>query len=98
MPPCAEKHRAVCLRKHILKGWCFEVPYVSIKAYPKDEAIKRRVAERINQVLLEEWGCPQKAISISIEEFAPEEFEEKVTKPEIEPKVDKMLIYWGEKR
>ena len=32
------------------------MPYIAIKAYPKDKEIKKRVAERINQVFLEEWG------------------------------------------
>ena len=48
------------------------MPYIAIQAYPKDEEIKKRVVERINQVFLEEWGCPQSAISISMEEVAPE--------------------------
>ena len=46
------------------------MPYISIKAYPKDEETKRRVVEKINQVFLETWGCSQKAISISIEEVS----------------------------
>ena len=50
------------------------MPYIKIKAYPKDPAIKQRVAERINQVFLEEWGCPAEAISISMEEVAPEKW------------------------
>ena len=49
------------------------MPYIAIKAYPKDEAVKRRVAERIKQVFLEEWGCSRQAISVSIKEVAPED-------------------------
>lgn len=73
------------------------MPYIKIKAYPKDEEVKKRVADRINQVFLEEWGCPQEAISISIESIAPQDWNEKVVKPEIEPNKDKMLILDGEK-
>ena len=73
------------------------MPYIQIKAYPKDEEIKKRVADRINQVFLEEWGCPQEAISVSIEEVLPQDWNEKVVKPEIEPNKDKMLILDGEK-
>lgn len=29
------------------------MPYIKIKAYPKDEAIKNRVADRINEIFLE---------------------------------------------
>ena len=43
------------------------MPYIQIRAYPKDEEIKKRVAERIKDVFLEEWGCPEKAISVSFE-------------------------------
>ncbi len=73
------------------------MPYIQIKAYPKDEEIKKRVADRINQVFLEEWGCPQEAISVSVEEVLPQDWNEKVVKPEIEPNKDKMLILEGEK-
>lgn len=73
------------------------MPYIAIKAYPKDEETKRRVAEKINQVFLEEWGCRPEAITISIEEFTPDEFKEKVTAPEIEPNKDKMLLLFGKK-
>lgn len=73
------------------------MPYIQIKAYPKDEEIKKRVADRINQVFLEEWGCPQEAISVSVEEVLSQDWNEKVVKPEIEPNKDKMLILEGEK-
>ncbi len=74
------------------------MPYIAIKAYPKDEETKKRVAEKINQVFLEEWGCPPQAISISMEEIKPEEWEEKIVKPEIEPKKEYMMILNGEKQ
>lgn len=74
------------------------MPYIAIKAYPKDEETKKRVVERINQVLLEEWGCPPHAVSISVEEFDPAEWAEKVQKPEMDPKKDKMMILQGGKR
>ena len=73
------------------------MPYIAIKAYPKDEAIKKRVADRINQVFLEEWGCSPEAISISIEEVSPEKWTDEVVKKEIEPKKDKMIILDGKK-
>ena len=74
------------------------MPYIAIKAYPKDEATKQAVVEKINQVFLETWGCPPQAITISVEEVAPELWQEQVVKPEIEPKLDKMMILNGEKR
>jgi len=74
------------------------MPYIKIKAYPKDPAIKQRVAERINQVFLEEWGCPAEAISISMEEVAPEKWDSEVRKPEIETNLSKMMILDGRKQ
>ena len=73
------------------------MPYIAIKAYPKDEAIKKRVADRINQVFLEEWGCSPEAISISIEEVSPEKWTDEVVKKENEPQKDKMIILDGKK-
>ncbi|MBR6548334.1 MAG: hypothetical protein IKT68_02205 [Clostridia bacterium] len=74
------------------------MPYIAVKAYPKDPEIQKRVAERINQVFLEEWGCPPEAISISMESIAPELWETTVVKNEIEPKQEAMLILHGQKK
>lgn len=73
------------------------MPYVEIKAYPKDEATKQAVAEKINQVFLELWGCGQEAISINIAEYTPEDWEREVFQAEVEPNKDHMLIYAGKK-
>jgi len=73
------------------------MPYIAIKCYPKDTETKKKVVEKINEIFLEAWGCPQEAITISLEEFAPEEWEEKVKKTEIDPHQDKMMILSGEK-
>ena len=74
------------------------MPYIAIKAYPKDEETKKKVVSEINEIFLKYWGCPPEAISISMENFPPEEWEEKVVKPEIEKKADKMMILSGEKK
>ena len=47
------------------------MPYIAIKAYPKDEKTKKEIVEKINQLFLETWGCPQEAINISMEEVDP---------------------------
>ncbi|MBO4793586.1 MAG: tautomerase family protein [Deltaproteobacteria bacterium] len=73
------------------------MPYIAIKAYPKDDATKREIVDRINQLFLEVWKCPQEAISISIEEFEPALWEENVFKKEIEPHRDKMMMLSGKK-
>ena len=74
------------------------MPYIAIRSWPKDEETVNRVVERINQVFLEEWGCPPQALTISLEEVAPENWQEQVVKPEIEPRMDKMMILSGEKK
>lgn len=73
------------------------MPYIDIKAYPKDEATKKEVAEKINQIFLELWGCSQESISINIEEYTPEIWEKEVFQAEVEPNKDKMLIFSGRK-
>lgn len=73
------------------------MPYIAIKSFPKDEETKKRVVEQINQVFLKEWGCPQEAISISLEEIAPADWTEKVAEAEMEPKKNQMLILNGKK-
>ena len=74
------------------------MPYIAIKAFPKDEETKKKAVDKINQVFLEEWGCPQEALTISVEEIAPDDWKEKVWKPEIEPKKDNMMILDGQKK
>ncbi len=73
------------------------MPYIQIRAYPKDEGIKQRVAERVKQVFLEEWGCPEQAISVSFEEFPPEEWESRVVGPIMGPNDGNMYIRDGKK-
>ena len=73
------------------------MPYISIKAWHKDEEIKKKVVEEVNKVFIKYWCCPQEEISISMEEFDSESWEEKVVKHDIEPNTDKMMIYCGKK-
>ena len=74
------------------------MPYIAIKAYPKDEDTKKKVVDEINDVFIKYWGCPKEAISISMESVVPEDWEAKVVKPEIEKNLDKMMILSGEKK
>ncbi len=73
------------------------MPYIAIKAYPKDEETKKKAINEINEVLLRTWGCPQEAISISVEEFAPSDWNAQIRQEEIEGKKDKMMILDGKK-
>jgi 4-oxalocrotonate tautomerase len=73
------------------------MPYIKIKCYPKDEEIKKNVVNKINEIFLEYWGCPQEAISISLEEVKPENWKD-VVENEIMPDEDKMMILSGKKK
>lgn len=74
------------------------MPYIAIKSFPKDQATKEALADKINEVFLELWGCPPEAISISLEDVLPGDWEEKIVKPEMEPHMDNMMILAGKKR
>ena len=74
------------------------MPYIAIKAYPKDEETKKKLVDRINDVLLETWGCPQEAVSISIEEVEPSEWNRAVMETDVLPFEDRMMILEGKKR
>lgn len=71
------------------------MPYIAIKAYPKDEEIKKTVAKEISDVFLKHWGCPLEAISVSFEEVKPENWGAQVVEKEIKPNSDKMYILSG---
>lgn len=73
------------------------MPYIAIKSFPKDEETKRMVVEKINLFFLETWGCSQEAITISLEEIAPDKWDAKVKNSEILSKLDKMMIIDGKK-
>lgn len=72
------------------------MPYIVIKGFPKDDETIRKVAERINEVLLDLWGCQQEHINISYEAVPPEEWDERIERGEIARNKDKMLMLGGE--
>ena len=54
------------------------MPYIVVKAYPKDEKIKQEVAEEITRIFAEKWGCPRSAVTVRIEEYAPDDFLDRI--------------------
>ena len=49
------------------------MPHINIKMYPgKPEAAKQSLADKIIVLAQEELGCPMEALSVSIQEVAPE--------------------------
>lgn len=71
------------------------MPYIQIKGYPKDEATKKAVAAKVTDVFAEMWGCAREAITVSIEEVAPDDWNEKIVIGEIEPNMDNVFIHSG---
>lgn len=68
------------------------MPHVIVKLWPgKSDAQKTRLAEEIAQSLRSVMGSGDAAISIGIEEIAPEEWTEKVYEPDIRDKWDTLL-------
>ena len=74
------------------------MPYISIKSLPKDDETKKKVVDQINEIFLNTWGCPQEAITISVEHVDPDDWTDTVVKPQIEPILDKVMILNGEKK
>ena len=50
------------------------------------------------RVFTEKWGCPQSAVTVKIEEFAPDDWQREVKEKEIDPQAGEMLILEGEKQ
>lgn len=72
------------------------MPYIAVKMWPKDDAMKKTLAENISKAVQESIGCPPQAVTVSIEEIEQEKWVETVG-PELEAKKDKMYIVKGEK-
>jgi 4-oxalocrotonate tautomerase len=67
------------------------VPHVSIKLYPgRTPEQKRALTERIVSVMGETIGAKPEHISVAFEEVAPEEWDERVVKPDIADKMDRI--------
>ena len=74
------------------------MPYVSIKAYPRDKAVNQKLVEEINKTVLNVFGCPPEALTILFEEVPKEEWKEKVDDALVAPNMDHVMILKGQKR
>ena len=73
------------------------MPYVSIRTFPQSEEDRRRAAERVQQLLMELWGCEADWISVSVENVDPADWEDRIIRGEMEEDAAHMLIRDGEK-
>ena len=73
------------------------MPYVSIKTFPQEDDARRRAAEKIHRLLMEEWGCDADWISVSVENVDPDEWDRRIVRGAMEDDAPFMLIRDGEK-
>ena len=73
------------------------MPFISVKAYPMDEAVKRKTAEAILEVFRTVWGAQPEWVTVAMEDVAPEEWDEKVVRGEILPDPGRIMIRDGQK-
>ena len=67
------------------------MPHVSIKMYPgRSEDVKREMTDAIVKDVVTIAKCHEKSVSVAIEEIDSTEWPEKVFKPEILDKQDKL--------
>ncbi|PWJ79740.1 4-oxalocrotonate tautomerase [Pseudaminobacter salicylatoxidans] len=68
------------------------MPHIIVKLYPgRSEEQKARIAEEVTKAMMAAANCAEKSVSVSIEDVAPEDWAEKVYKPDIVGKAN--LIY-----
>lgn len=60
------------------------MPHVLVKHWPgKSEQQKRRLAERITKDVMDVFNYGEESVSVAMEEIAPEDWAEKVYRPDI---------------
>jgi 4-oxalocrotonate tautomerase len=65
------------------------MPHVIVKLYPgRTEEQKKRLAEEIARDVVEIAVCAEKSVSVAIEEVHPDDWTEKVFKPDILDRAD----------
>jgi 4-oxalocrotonate tautomerase len=65
------------------------MPHVIVKLYPgRSEPQKAKLAEEITKAVMAGASCGEDAVSVSIEDVKPEDWVEKVFKPDIIAKPD----------
>jgi 4-oxalocrotonate tautomerase len=60
------------------------MPHVIVKLYSgRSEQQKARLAEEISKTVMANLNCEQKSVSVGIQDIKPEDWAEKVYKPDI---------------
>ena len=67
------------------------MPHIIVKLYPgRSEQQKQKLADAITRDVISIAKCEEKSVSVAFEEVDPAEWPEKVYKPEILDKQDKL--------
>jgi len=67
------------------------MPHVIVKLYAgRSEQQKARLAEEVTKAVMAGANCEEQAVSVSIEDVAPDDWAEKVYKPDIVGQADKL--------
>lgn len=67
------------------------MPHIIVKLYAgRSEEQKARIAEEVTQAVMAAANCAEESVSVSIEDVAPDEWTEKVYKPDIIAKPDQI--------
>jgi len=67
------------------------MPHVVVKLFPgQPEALKKRLCDAIAQNVVDVLGCKESVVSVSFEEVDQSDWAEKVYRPEIAGKPDKV--------
>ena len=65
------------------------MPHIAVKMFRgRTEEQKKALAQKLEGAIVDVLGCPPAVVSITIEDFDPAEWEEKVKKSDIEGKKD----------
>ena len=74
------------------------MPHVIVKLWPgKSEEQKKRLADKISKDVMDVLNYGEESVSVAMEEVSPKDWAEKVYKPDIEAKPDKLYKkpgYW----
>jgi 4-oxalocrotonate tautomerase len=67
------------------------MPHVSVKLHAgRSEQQKARIAEEVTKAVMAAANCAEQSVSVSIEDIEPEDWVEKVFKPDIVAKSDRL--------
>jgi 4-oxalocrotonate tautomerase len=65
------------------------MPHVIVKLYPgRTDDQKKRLADAIVRDVVEIAQCAEKSVSVAVEEIAPEDWAEKVYRPDIQGRAE----------